>query len=205
MTNRNAPKTRLHVPEGTRVWEALAREVASHPDSPVSLHALSAVNKALRPRTDATEALVHALHAQMQQDGPMQQAAVQAAIAHWERTCGTVLESDLLADLRAQARQNVQRTRRAPVSMDSILEQRPDTTDTGYRLGIHLEGIEGTWHRLWAMLVLVLGFGDDVDEDEGVATVRAQFEHHLRRSMSSTEWAALVAHARTAVPPNRAP
>jgi hypothetical protein len=80
--------------------------------------------------------------------------------------------------------------------MDSILASRPATTDTGYRLGIHLEGLEGTWHRLWGMIVLVFGFGNDVGTDDGVAAVRAQFEQLLGRGMSAQEWNALVAHAK---------
>jgi hypothetical protein len=195
MTKRSAPKTRLHVPEGTSVWEALAREVAQHPDSVVSLHAMSAVGNALRPRTQATEALTHALQAQLQEDGPMQQAAVQAAIVHYERTCGAPMDPQLLLDLRALAAQNLAIERRKPPAIDTILEQRPATTDTGYRMGIHLEGIEGTWHRLWAMLVLVISIGQDVDTDEGAHTVRAQLERLLGRSMTSKEWAALVARA----------
>lgn len=195
MTDRNAPKTRLHVPEGTSVWEALAREVASHPDSPVSLHALSAVGNALRPHTQAVQAIVGALQAQLQEDGPMQQAAVSAAIVHWERTCATSMDPQLLQELRTQARQSLERTRRQPPAMHTILEHIPSATDTGYRMGIHLEGIEGTWHRLWAMLVLVIGFGDDVNTDEGVHAIRAQLEQILERSLTPKEWTALVAHA----------
>ena len=62
--------------------------------------------------------------------------------------------------------------------------------------GIHLEGLEGTWHRLWGIISLVFGFGDDVETDEGVAAVRAQFEELLGRTMTPPEWDALVAHAK---------
>lgn len=88
------------------------------------------------------------------------------------------------------------RPRKGSPDMNGILASRPAITDTGYRLGIHLEGVEGTWHRLWAIIALTCGLGDDVDQDDGVATVRAQFEQVLGREMTQSEWAALVAHAR---------
>ena len=60
----------------------------------------------------------------------------------------------------------------------------------------HLEGLEGTWHRLWGIISLAFGFGDDIETDEGVAAVRIQFEELLGRTMTSPEWATLVAHAK---------
>lgn len=56
---------------------------------------------------------------------------------------------------------------------------RPATTDTGYQLGIHLESLKGTWHRPWGIIRLVSGFGHDIATEEGVITVRAQFDVHL--------------------------
>jgi hypothetical protein len=56
--------------------------------------------------------------------------------------------------------------------------------------------LEGTWHRLWAIICLAFGFGDDIEADEVVAEVRAQFEEALGRPLSPHEWSALVDHAR---------
>jgi hypothetical protein len=148
---------------------------------------------------------VAALEAQLQEDGAQQSAAVRAAIQHWERESGAPMDNALLADLQKTARERIEKRRRQPPTMESILSEQPKTTDTGYRLGIHLEGLEGTWHRLWGIISLAFGFGNDIEVDEGVGTVRAQFEKLLGREMSPTEWNALVAHAKnhheTAVKP----
>lgn len=197
MTDRDPPKTKLELRPGENVWEAMARELASNPDSPASLNIMSAVGQTLSPRTQAVDQVVAALEAQLQEDGERQDAAVQAAIQCWERECGTPMENALLADLQKTARERIDRRRRQPPTLESILSNRPATTDTGYRLGIHLEGLEGTWHRLWGIICLVLGFGDDVECDEGVLTVRTQFEKLLGRAMTPPEWNALVAHAKS--------
>ncbi|MDP3520637.1 MAG: hypothetical protein Q8S02_08445 [Hydrogenophaga sp.] len=196
MTDRDPPKTKLEQHPGESVWEAMARELASNPDSPASLNIMSAVGKAARPRTEAVEQVVAALEAQLHEDGEQQRAAVQAAIRHWERECGTQMGDALLQDLQKTARERIERRRRQPPKMESILSARPATTDTGYQLGIHLEGLEGTWHRLWGIICLVFGFGDQVESDEGVLTVRAQFEALLGRTMTPAEWSALMAHAK---------
>ena len=181
---------------GEDVWTAMARELASNPDSPASLRIMSAVNQAMAPRSRAADQVVLALEAQMLQDGEHQRAAVQAAIQCWEGECGVQMESSLLEDLTMSAKSRLEHGRRQPPSMDSILATRPQTTDTGYQLGVHLEGLEGTWHRLWGMIVLAFGFGGEIDRHTGVATVRSQFEQLLGRSMSVHEWDALVAHAK---------
>jgi hypothetical protein len=181
---------------GETVWEAMARELASNPDSPASLKIMSAVGQAMAPRSRAVDQVVEALEAQLLSDGEQERAAVRAAIEHWERECGCQMESSLLEDLKNSARDAIEHRRRQPPSLDSILVGSPYATDTGYRLGIHLEGLEGTWHRLWAMICLSFGFGHDIETNEGVAAVRAQFEQLLGRAMSVQEWDALVAHAR---------
>ncbi len=196
MADRAPPKRTLEQRPGESVWATMARELASNPDSPASLKIMSAVGQAMRPRSQAVDQVVSALEAQLLEDGEQQRAAVQAAIQHWERECGTQMESSLLEDLKRSARERIERRRRQPPAMESILATRPATTDTGYRLGIHLEGLEGTWHRLWGMIVLMFGFGNDVDADDGVTAVRGQFEQLLGRGMLPEEWNALVAHAR---------
>ena len=196
MTDRDPPKTKLERRPGESVWETMARELASNPDSPASLNIMSAVGKAMRPHAQAVTPLVAALEDQLQEDGEQQRAAVQAAIRHWERECDTQMDNALLQNLQNTARERIERRRRQPPKMESILSTQPATTDTGYHLGIHLEGLEGTWHRLWGLICLVFGFGNDVESDEGVLTVRAQFEELLGRAMMPAEWNALVAHAK---------
>ena len=196
MTDRDPPKTKLEQLQGESVWAAMARELASNPDSPASLNIMSAVGQAMRPRTQAVDQVVAALEEQLREDGEPQRAALQAAIQYWERECGTQMDSPLLEDLQKTARERIERKLRRPPSMESILSSRPTTTDTGYQLGIHLEGLEGTWHRLWGIISLAFGFGDDIETDEGVAAVRIQFEELLGRTMTSPEWATLVAHAK---------
>lgn len=49
---------------------------------------------------------------------------------------------------------------------------------------------------LWGFICLVFGFGNDVESDEGVLTIRTQFEKLLGRALTPPEWGALVAHAK---------
>lgn len=196
MAEKAPPNTKLELRPDEDIWTAMARELASNPDSPASLKILSAVNQAMAPRSQAVDQVVQALEAQLRQDGEQEQAAVQAAVRHWERECGTPMERSLLDDLTRSARQRIEHARRQPPPMEGILTSRPQTTDTGYKLGVHLEGLHGTWHRLWGMLCLVFSFGDDIANDPGVATVRSQFEALLGRTMSAPEWGALVEHAK---------
>lgn len=196
MTDRDPPKTKLEQRPGESIWETMARELASNPDSPASLNIMSAVDKGMRPRSQAIDQVVAALEAQLEEDGEKQRTAVQAAIQHWERECGTQMDNTLLQDLQKTARERIERRRRQPPKMDSILSTWPPTTDTGYQLGIHLEGLEGTWHRLWGIICLVFSFENDIESDEGVQTVRTQFEELLGREMAPAEWNALVEHAK---------
>ena len=196
MTEPKKPKTKLQALPGESVWETMARELATNPDSVPSLNILSTVSKAMKPRTQAVDQVVAALVDQLREDGEPQRAAVQAAIQYWERECGTNMDSALLDDLRKTAREHIEHKRRQPPKLESILSSCPTTTDTGYQLGIHLDGLQGTWHRLWGIISITYGFGDDVDANESVADVRSQFESLLGRSMSASEWSALVAHAK---------
>lgn len=195
MNDRDPPKTKLKRLPGESIWDAMARELASNPDSPASLNIMSAVSQAMKPQTQAVDQVVAALEAQLHEDGEPQRAALQAAIQYWERQCRMTMDGATLEDLQKTARERIERRRRQPPAMTSILTSQPATTDTGYQLGIHLEGLQGTWHRLWGIISLSFGFGNDVEANEGIATVRAQFEQLLGRSMSPAEWSALVAHA----------
>ncbi len=173
-----------------------ARALASNPDSPASLQIMSAMRRALAPREQARNQLVTALGLQMASGSEKDQAAVDAAIKHWEITFkGEMTDADL-ADMKAEACERDAQARRMPPKIESILETRPSTTDVGYQLGVHLEGLDGTWHRLWAIISLAHSFGSDIDGDDGVSEVRGQFERLLGRGIRSDEWDALVAHAK---------
>lgn len=64
MADRDPPKKKLEQRPGENVWEAMARELTSNPDSPAPLHIMSAVGKAVKPRNEAVEQVVAALEAQ---------------------------------------------------------------------------------------------------------------------------------------------
>ncbi len=195
MTTDGPPKKQIELRPGERIIDAAIRELASDPDSPMSLKIMSAVSHAVAPRQRAADQVVDALEGQLLQSGKVQQEAVEAAILYWEREFKESMPSGMLGDLEHEARERTRIRSRQPPRMDSILTSYPATTDTGYDLGVHLEGLKGTWHRLWAMLSLAQSFGEDVTQHEGVAEVRRQFQQQLGREVSSQEWQDLVAHA----------
>ena len=85
-----------------------------------------------------------------------------------------------------------------PPPIETIIPDALGKTDTGYALGVHMVGLHGAWHRLWAMLVLRAGFdsADDLDpEDDGLNTVRAQVGQALGRPISDEEITLLNEHA----------
>ena len=138
---------------------------------------------------------MEAIANQIERPGEKADASVAAATAVWERVCGGTLDLSTLALFRADAQAVLNRRESAPPPLESIVAGVADRTDAGYALGVHLEGIRGLWHRLWAMIALSkLGGGTGV-EDEGVVTMRAQFESGLGRALTLAEWDALVAHA----------
>lgn len=193
---KKPPPTKLEVPPGESVWAALARELARNPDGPVALQVQSAFGRALAPNRQAVQQVLEALGAQLEQDGEPQRAAVAAAIAHWERQTGAPMDAELLKGLRQEAREAADRRRRQPPAMQEILHAEPTGTDVGYQLGVHLHGLQGTWHRLWASMCLCYSFGEDPSTDLTVRTVREQFEKLLGRALEQQEFDALAARAR---------
>lgn len=192
---KKPPPTKLEVPPGESAWDALARVVARNPDGPVSLQVQSAMGRALAPHRQAVQQVIEALGAQIEQDGEPQRAAVAAAIAHWERQTGAPMDAQALEGFRQDAREAAVRRRRQPPAMQEILRAVPTGTDVGYDLGVHLHGLQGTWHRLWASMCLCYSFGDDPATELTVATVRGQFEQLLGRALEPDEFGALAARA----------
>jgi len=58
---------------------------------------------------------------------------------------------------------------------------------------VHMQGLRGAWHRLWAMLVLQETLGDAAD---GIDDVRAQVSQALGRPITNDEFARLAEHAK---------
>lgn len=180
--------------DATRLTAAI-RELASNPDSPASLRIMSEVSRAVAPFERARNQVVEAFEAQLANDGEHERTALCVAVGHWEAVCKGTLSNRDLEEMREEARDRQVRRRRMPPRMESILAARPSTTDTGYTLGVHLHGLEGTWHRLWAIISLAHSFGSNIQVDPGVTAVRDQFEGILGRALIPAEWDALVSHA----------
>lgn len=156
------------------------------------------MNAALAPRSRAVQQLVDALESQLQSAEPNQahEAAVAAATAHWEKVCGGPMDAATLDLMREEASAQAAKKANRPPAMSSVLSATPEMTDVGYGLGLYLDGLEGTWHRLWALMSLTIQFGDDPDVDAGCAEVRQQFEKILGRVLTPQEWSSLNDHAR---------
>lgn len=191
----NEPQDSDDSDPGTSPWGAMARELASNPDSPASLRIMSALNAGLRPRQEAVDALIQALIVQAVSPGPGSDAAVDAAIANWEAVCEGPMDPALLADFRAQADELRARRRRGPPSLESVVQDINGRTDVGYDHGLHLQGLKGSWHRLWAVLAMEPVFGDGPKHQQMVAEVREQFEGALGRPLSAQEFDVLRQHA----------
>lgn len=177
-------------------WGALARELAANPDSPTSLKIMSAIGQALRPSRQAAEQLVHAYLVQLESPGDKADAAALAAEKHWEAACHAELDDALRQHLRDEAARSLARRRRMPPAVELVVAGLEGRTDTGYALGLHLEGLKGTWHRLWAAIALGHALGDSPEQHDCVAAVRGQFEELLGRPLSPTEWDTLATHAK---------
>lgn len=79
-----------------------------------------------------------------------------------------------------------------PPPIETILPEVAGRTDIGYAKGLHLVGLRGTWHRLWAMMVLQEQMGG---AEEGIAEVREQLEQILGRPLTTGEIQQLQDHA----------
>lgn len=173
----------------------MANELAANPDSPASLSILSGVKAALRPREQAIEQLVLAMADQLQKPSSDADAVVAAALGHWETVCQTQADQSTLEEFRKEAAHVLDRRHRQPPPLESIVESAGERSDVGYDMGIHLQGLRGTWHRLWASISMATLWEDGPEQRECIAAVRAQFEEALGRPLSADEWSKLEAHA----------
>jgi hypothetical protein len=174
------------------------KEVAAHPEGPLALNLMSSVNAALRPREKAWEAAVVAQADAL--DAPGDDALAAAAgrsLSQWELVRGQALDAHDREDLAKAARDLLDKRRRAPPRIGSILADWKEAPDYGYELAGTLDGVRGIWHRLWGSLVLEYSMGEGVQVDgQPLSTVLlADFEGKAGRKLSQDEWAALQAHA----------
>jgi hypothetical protein len=175
---------------------AMARELARDPDSPASLRIRSSVNASMKPSLERVEQIMESIAQQIETPGPAADAAFQAAKEHWENSCQGSFTEDIEKRLRADVAKALDRRRGGPPRIESILPDVGVRTDVGYDQGIHLQGLKGTWHRLWATIAMGMMFGEDDEHKANVAAMRAQFEEILGRPLSVEEWALLAAQAR---------
>lgn len=199
---RKRPTDGAASPEGSPLsapLTAIARELANNPDSPASLAILSSVKQALRPMQQANEQLVRALANRIQHSGDAHaQAAVTAALSHLERISGSAIGEQMLLEFEEAARGLLRRRAQQPPALESIVHGVEGRSDVGYDLGVHVNGLRGTWHRLWAMLTLEHSWGDLGADgcERGSTEVRRQFEQLLGRGLTEVEWKKLDGHAR---------
>lgn len=192
------PPKGIEIRPGESPWATMARELAANPDSPASLRIMSAVGQAVAPSQAAAVQVVEALASEIV-DGSTDKTrqAVHAAIVYWEKATDQVMTAALRADFDREAHQLLERRRNRPPAIESIIEDAGARSDVSYDMGLHLEGLRGTWHRLWGAIAFSFMFpATDDDEINLVAQLRGQFEGHLGRLMSDQEWAQLVAHAK---------
>src|SRR4051812_18912821 len=102
MSTQDPPHDRPASPPGG-LWERLARELASKPDSPKSLAIMSAVNAALLPRQQAVDQVIEAMVQQLGSPSAAADSAVLAAIGHWELSVGEPAAPGVLVQFRKDA------------------------------------------------------------------------------------------------------
>lgn len=176
-------------------WGRMAREIVRNPDSPASLAIQSSINRALRPSQEAADRLVEAFcKLRESPEDPVALGELDLAKANWESVCRGHLDTDLLEQFRQEGAELFERRRRSPPEMSKILRAGGERRDFAYELAGDLTGLQGIWHRLWALISLQHGFAVP-DDGEGVDALRAEFESRLGRRMDPAEWDALRAHA----------
>lgn len=182
-------------PAEDSLWARMARELATNPDSPASLRIMSSMGASLAPRGAAAAQLEQALAHQIEYPGQLADAAVAAAVRHWEAACGGSMDPQLIDDMRQAAARQLEQRRAGPPPMESILPDVASRSDFGYDHRLHLEGLRGTWHRLWAIIGMESIFGDSEEHQQNVAALKAQFEEILGRALTEQEMGALRTHA----------
>lgn len=159
---------------------ALIAAFLKQPESPAGLRLQSMINRGLRPLAEARLQVLDALVAQI--NGAVPHPAAQAAVdAAHQHLAGVLrlrqLSSESISELATQARAIAKR--RGPPTLESLVPQAAGRSDVGYAEGLHLVGIRGAWHRLWAMMVMRAQFGDG----DGVAAAELEVREQLERAL----------------------
>lgn len=192
--NEDRPPPEGPEPPPANRWDLAARVLAADPDSAEGLQLQSAFSRAVQPRVDAVQQLVEALALQVETPGVQAEAAVAAAIAHWEAATQSTLDESRLRSFGEDAARLVESRSARPPALESIVGH-VDKTDVGYEMAIHMQGLHGTWHRLWASVAMGPILGSGPEQLACIAEVRGQFESLLGRAMTKDEWDALERHA----------
>lgn len=163
------------------------------PNSPEALRALSEINKALFPLQRTCDNLVLAL-ADLHSNPA--DPAVQAKVAAAKLIYSAViqpLDAVLLADFEAEAIRHVEASRSGPPHIALITGIH--ATDFEFELGAGMGGIQGTWHRLWALIVMKLMSSVPLEFEEGINGVLFQLQEAMGRPLTPSELQSLTDHA----------
>ena len=191
-----APPTKAEVLPGEDIWTALARELVARPEGPVALGVISQINQATRPRQQAYARLVEA-YAKLIEDPKAAgiPADIELAKESWREACSEDVSAAMVDMVQKEAAALVEQRKTMPPDLSAVLLDGADgRRDFGYELGGDLSGLQGTWHRLWALISLdrYLGHGDS---SKATSEVRNEFETQLGRALAPVEWDQLVKHA----------
>jgi len=191
-----APPTKVEVQPGEDIWTALARELSARPEGPVALGVMSQINKGIRPRQDAYTRLVEACARKIEEPGnPAVSTEIDLAKENWSEVCKEDLAASTLKMAEEEAEDLVEHRLKQPPEMSRILLDGADgRRDYGYELGGDLTGLQGTWHRLWALISMDRYFGHTLPTAD-VSELRLEFEAQLGRELAPVEWHQLVEHA----------
>lgn len=191
-----APPTKAEVLPGEDIWTALARELLARPEGPVALGVISQINQATRPRQQAYSRLVEAYAKHIKDPGSAGVSAeIELAKTSWSEACNEDLSSPIVEMVERDAADLVEQRKTRPPELSAVLLDGADgRRDFGYELGGDLNGLQGTWHRLWALISMDRLFGH-IGTSSAVSELREEFETQLGRSLAPVEWNQLVTHA----------
>lgn len=165
-------------------------------ESPAGLHAMAAVRAEMRSLQSAVTVAIDAMAQSMRDpDDDAARDLVQRMLTSVRFFLKTEsIPDDLLAEMHAEAQR--QARPRRPLPIETVLPEVAGRLDVGYAEGLHLHGLRGTWHRLWALMVLDAQMG--AGAGEAIQVVLGQLSRALGRDLSSEEIQALRDDAQSA-------
>lgn len=165
----------------------------TRPNSPEALRALSEINKALFPLQRTCDNLVLAL---VDLQSNPTDLAVQARVAAAKLIYSAViqpLDAALLANFEAEATRHVEASRSGPPHIALITGFQ--ATDFEFELGAGMGGVQGTWHRLWALIVMQMMSSVPLEFEDGISEVLSQLQQAMGRPLAARELQILTDHA----------